>query len=364
MSTTTSITAHPRELRDAAGSWGEGTATIHLPTPSDEADAAQRYATRRRNAERCLDEAGASPTTIHTAAAALASHAHDDGAGVLVVVRGTTTLLSQATPEPVTDEFVAVDSLPHLLPVFAASQARLPHLAVLLDRTGADLYRRTGTGAPLVVDESEGSDDRIHRSHPGGWSQRRFQQIAENAWENNAKEVVEDVLGDHGDTELIVVGGDERAVGFFVDHLPERFRPARRVEGSRHGDVDTFLSNVDTEMADLASRQVAEALRETREAVATDRGAAGEDVLAPLSQGRVRTLVIGDDTFSDDRRRSWFDLEAGVHLGDDEPADGRGTCVSVTDAALFLASRLGVETVVAPAAALPTDPPLAAILHG
>lgn len=364
MSTTTSITAHPRELRDAAGTWGEGTATVHLPTPSDEPDAAKRYATRRRNAERCLDEAGASPTTIHTAAAALASHTHDDGAGVLVVVRGTDTLLSQATTEPIADEFVAVDALPHLLPAFAASQARLPHLAVLLDRTGADLYRRSGSGTPYDVDESEGGDDRIRRSHPGGWSQRRFQQIAENAWENNAKDVVDDVLADHGDVELIVVGGDERAVGFFVDHLPDGLQPARRVEGSRHGDVDTFLANVDTEVADLASRQVADVLRQAREAVATDRGAAGDEALAPLSQGRVRTLVIGDDTFAGDRQRSWFDLEAGVHLGDDQPADGKATSVPITDAALFLASRLGVEIVVAPASALPTDPPLAAILHG
>ena len=36
---------------------------------------------------------------------------------------------------------------------------------------------------------SEGDTEYIHRCHPGGWSQRRFQQRAENPRDDNANDI-------------------------------------------------------------------------------------------------------------------------------------------------------------------------------
>lgn len=384
METTTSLAEHPVELVEAIGRWGSGTATVYLPSRSDVVDAEHRFDIRRRNAIGLLEEAGASAATVATVTAVLERHSHDDGAGLIVVARDDDLVLECRSRHPLDGTHVAVSPLPQLLPLAAAAQADITHLAVLLDRTGADRYHRRGPGATFATAESEGGDHRIHRSHPGGWSQRRFQQIAENAWERNARDVVDDIMsGDDmsGDdmsgketagndqVGIVVVGGDERAVGFFAQHLPERLRPPVHVSGSRHGDHEAFLDAADTAIADVAARRMTALLRDTRGAVEAGRGAAGEEVLDLLGQGRVARVVIGDDTFDAGRPWSTFDFEAGVHTGPraqggTRESNAAAVAAPVTDAALHLAHRRGVESIVAPPAGLRVDPPLLAVLHG
>src|SRR5438067_561092 len=81
------------------------------------------------------------------------------------------------------------------------SPAAVPHLVVLVDRAGADVVafsRRAaahGAGGATVttVGEESGSDPNLRKSNPGGWSQRRYQNRAENLWEQNAKSVADQV---------------------------------------------------------------------------------------------------------------------------------------------------------------------------
>jgi hypothetical protein len=52
-----------------------------------------------------------------------------------------------------------------------------------------------GGGAVTTVGEATGDDPMLRKSNPGGWSQRRYQQRAENLWEENAKAVADQVAG-------------------------------------------------------------------------------------------------------------------------------------------------------------------------
>jgi hypothetical protein len=84
----------------------------------------------------------------------------------------------------------------------------------------------TSAGADMAADadnELEGETQDIARSAPGGWSQRRFQQRAENAWEDNARGVADEVahLARAIDARFVAVAGDVRATAFLVEHLPD-----------------------------------------------------------------------------------------------------------------------------------------------
>lgn len=111
-----------------------------------------------------------------------------------------------------TDE-ATVGPIPQLLPIVRWRQVDPPYVVVLIDRTGADLFgiRR---GSPDLETEIEGDHDELRKVGPGGWSQRRFQQRAEDSWEENAEKVaaaVERIVVQF-QSAFVAVAGDVPAV--------------------------------------------------------------------------------------------------------------------------------------------------------
>lgn len=234
---------------------------------------------------------------------------HQDDQGLLLFVTADGTLAGVHLPDHPDTGRAWLDALPRLGPVLAARAATIAHLVVIADRAGADIE---------VVDhgnaESEsvnGETLHIHRSHPGGWSQRRYQQRAENTWERNAKGVADEVdaLREQIHARLVVVAGDPRAVGFLTDHASERLREVlHHIDGAGRSDGDPFA-----EVADEVHRLEATVVATDRVAVLEQFAAAGqtegvadgpEATLAMLSQGRVAHLLVHDDP--DDDRRAVF----------------------------------------------------------
>jgi hypothetical protein len=83
--------------------------------------------------------------------------------------------------------------LPHLLPLLEWLQSRPAHVTALVDRTGADITLFAGgAGGPTRWCVS-GPDDEIERNAPGGWAQGRYQRRAEDSWEHNAVQVVDEL---------------------------------------------------------------------------------------------------------------------------------------------------------------------------
>lgn len=336
----TASTLTKADLLDLYTKSGEQLATIYLPTPSAVEDAAQRLEIRRKNVLAELELLGVSEAILQNTTAALDELDHPDAVSHLLLVGDGDVFLSHGLTRPVSKVAARVGPTPALLPMLEAIQTDEVHLAVLLDRTGADVLLRDGVGDPLDEFDVDGPDVRVHRSAPGGWSQKRFQQTAENAWENNAREVVDQITAEHPDIDLIIGGGDVRALGFFVESLPSRCTVVT-VDGSRHADQDAFLDEADVVLRDRAAERVVNAVDEWRTASANGSGTVGADVVDHLTQGRVDTLLVVNDTFDVDRPMSTLDFGSGMQSRDAIEAP-------MTDAAVALAHTTGASVLVVP----------------
>jgi peptide subunit release factor 1 (eRF1) len=227
--------------------------------------------------------------------------------------------------------------LPRVGPFIEWAQSAVPHLVVLADRAGADIVvftRRADSigsgGAPVVsVGEDSGEDPVLRKSNPGGWSQRRYQNRAENQWEQNAKEVADHVaaLADETGARLIVVAGDVRALQLLTEHLPERTAELlREVNGSRG--PGSGRDDIAEDVVKLAATVVAEDTVEILRQFKQERGQGDLAVegtkatIEALAAARVDTLLIHDDP--DDDRTAWFGPEPGMVGQSKETVTGLG----------------------------------------
>ena len=328
---------------------GDDIATVFVPTRSDKADADQRFDIQVKNVRKRLEELNAEQDVIDAVLGVLDGYDHHDATSIALVAARGESLLVHPMFRPVARLFVSYGSTPALLPLLEIDQVDAPHVAVLLDRVGADIWYRTDLGTAVETETVDGDDLHIHRSHPGGWSQRRFQQIAENTWEQNAKLVVDEV-GDAitDDVEVVVVGGDVRAVGFFTEHATNRFDDLVVVDGSRAAGPEAFLDNADIALRSRAAEWTASSIRSMRDAIGEDRAVTGHDALKLLAQGRVETLYVGNDTSDRDRPTAYFDFDTPLVL--DETG---GRSAPVTEGAVALAAATGANVIVLPNSTVP-----------
>ncbi len=274
---------------------GSSLVTVYVPTQSDRDDAVQRLDIHRSNITRALREAGASDAVVGVVEKELGALAHSEGQSHLLVANDQGVVFSAAMARPVAQARAFFAPVPVLVPLLGATQVDFRHIAALIDRSGADVMLRSGVNDPLDTFEIDGSHERLHRSAPGGWSQKRFQQAAENAWELNAREVIDEIIADYPDVDLVICGGDVRAVGFFTKHLPERIE-AVVVDGSRQADADAFLDAADVALRDRAAGQQVALLDSFRTALANGNAVKGREVIDMLIQGRVSDLLVVDDS--------------------------------------------------------------------
>ena len=110
---------------------------------------------------------------------------------------------------------------------------------VLADRQGADLVAVRREVGP-VEREVGGHDDPLHKAKPGGWSQRRYQQRAENTWEHNARNVATEIarVVERVDARIVVVAGDVRALELIREDVPKEIaEKLHEVRGGRSEDM-------------------------------------------------------------------------------------------------------------------------------
>lgn len=153
----------------------------------------------------------------------------------------------------------------------------------------------------------EGDEEPIRKVQPGGWSQRRYQNRAENTWEANAKQVA-DRLADIARSEplaFVVVAGDVRAVQFLRDNLVPEVEPIAF-------EIDSGLSSLDELREDLeraAASYEAQTTKTLLERFQEERGQqdraveGAEATLAALRMAQVDTLLVNPDSVSGS---AWF----------------------------------------------------------
>jgi hypothetical protein len=303
----TATTTRDQEL-DALFATEGPMATLYVGRSDQLTDLVPRRALRWRQLREDLAASGADEPTLRALDDAVdrLGPANDS---LVAVATGGQVVWSRQLDAPFADRAVW-EPVPSLLPLLAHEQSRLTHLVVLTDRTGADL--RLDLDGSRMFAQVEGGDDEIERNAPGGWSQRRYQDRAEDSWAHNAARVADTTarLADQTDPALVLVGGDVRAVQLLREHLPARVSP--RVRELRHGggrqpgEDDRPREEEIRVLVDAEARRQATGLLER---FAEDRahGLAADGVAATvvaLARSQAGALLVVDDPADD--RIAWF----------------------------------------------------------
>jgi peptide subunit release factor 1 (eRF1) len=173
---------------------------------------------------------------------------------------------------------------------------------VLVDRSRADLTFCAGAGEPVHRTSVLGSDDEIERNAPGGRSQPRYQQRAEDSWRHNAGQVADAVsrqvtaIG----SKVLLLSGDVRAAQLLLERLPhkpdliiEQLACSRSADGSQ--------SDRPAQLSAALRRSAAMQHAVLPERIQTHLGSDGlavegsRDTINALAAGRVAMLVVSDD---------------------------------------------------------------------
>ena len=232
-------------------------------------------------------------------------------------------------------------AVPHVLPLLRWRQQHPAFTAVLLDRAGADLVVKAAGAAQPVHAEAAGPDDVIERNAPGGWSQGRYQNRAEDSWQHNAgraAEAVADALAAAG-ADLLIVGGDVRAEQYFLDRLPARVRSEvtiKTIPGGRSPDGSQDHRAEEVEAA--VQQYVKEDSLRTLTRVKDRSGPGGRAVQGPaatihaLARGQVDVLLLAPDEpgTGSEPTTAWFgplptdisEHRTGVLVPDGQPRHG------------------------------------------
>jgi Bacterial archaeo-eukaryotic release factor family 2 len=293
-----------REIVRSAGPF----LSLFLNTEQNVEKAAKRTSTRWKTIRSDLDDRGVSPQLLGEIDE-IVPDAHQRGA-CLAAIGGTEQLLHVEHGPPVgPNDEATVGPLPLVRPIIRWRQSQPPYVVVLIDRTGADLFgvRR---GSRDLHAEVEGEHDVIRKVKPGGWSQHRFQQRAEDSWEQNAEQVAGSVERIVLQTQpvFVAVAGDVRAVGLLRASLPKEIDDlVHAIEGERpwDGKGDPIPDEVD----ELVDRHVREAGARLLERFEQERGQRDKAVegaaatAAALTRAQVATLLVGDSVGD---QQLWF----------------------------------------------------------
>lgn len=261
--------------------------SVVLPAPSDAARADHHLDVRWRNLRRSI-EGEWPPALIDDLDRFVAGLDHGDAAGFVIIQRADGQVLVERSTIGMTASLAHAGPWPRLLEVIDHRQRTLPHVVVRTDRAGADIVGYDA-GAVVAVDDVDGDTEHIHRGHPGGWSQRRFQQRAENTWTSNANDVVDAVIAvaDEIRALLVAIAGDVRARRLVADGLRES--AIETVVEIESGDLDGISDDVLRHLDDRHARLQLAVLERLRDSGGpTSRS----EVLDALAAGRVEVLLV------------------------------------------------------------------------
>lgn len=325
--------------------------SLVLTTEAEIDNAAHRNELRWRQVRDELSGQGA-PGDLLAQVDALVPEAHLKGQ-TLVVVGGPhgPAHVGQWPTRPFR-ELARWAPVPSLGPVLERRQEFPAHVLVVADRNGADITAVRHDAARLQL-EAGHQEEALPRVHAGGWSERRFQERAQNSWAHNARDVAHRVadLVDRVDARLVIVAGDVRALQLLRADLPDDVAAlVAEVEGSRAADgaPDVHPAQVERLLAEVVARDTAAMVEKLAEEVGQhDRGRVGvAGTIAALSAAQVQVLLVRDDP--DDERTAWFGddpLVAGLRRSDldglvEHPQEGRLVDVLIRSA---LAGGAGVR---------------------
>jgi hypothetical protein len=341
--------------------------SLYLNAPVAVENAAQRLETAWRSTRKELADSGVDDATLDALEPAVLND-RTDGNSVVAFASHGSLLYSRRLPEELARENAFVGALPYVTPLLSWRQARVPHVVVLADRTGAEILAYVDGSEPVVDEEVTGSHDVIRRAQPGGWSQLRYQHRAEDSWEGNAREIADEVdrVVRSVAAEVVLIGGDVHAVRLLQEHLPEATKPLVQVlesGGGRAADGGTPFTAA--EVLDRIGEAALAKLQRVLDEYQEERGQhdrATDGVAATVEavrKAQVATLLLHDDP--DDERTLFFGpdptlvavrREELTGLGVESPEEGR-----LSDVLVRAAVGTGADVMIVPpgGTAIPND---------
>jgi hypothetical protein len=309
--------------------------SVYLNTERNVANAAQLSQTRWKTVRTDLPDKVVSEAVLEWIDE-IVPEAHLAGDRLAVIADATEVLHVEHGPAHSRNDEATWGPIPRLLPIVRWRQSDPTYVVVMTDRTGADLFglRR---GSPELHAEVEGEHNEIRKVQAGGWSQRRYQQRAEDSWEQNAEQVAERLvrLVDQIEPVFVAVAGDVRAVALLRESLPERVGELVHVVEK---EIPRKLEESDPIPEDLWAL-VHQHVRETTEGLLArfaeergqhDKAVEGVEATArALAMAQVAVLLIADA--SEDDRQLWFGPDPALlgptdqelkELGVDSPEQG------------------------------------------
>jgi hypothetical protein len=287
--------------------------TAYLDARSDQPQAKQVLETRWKSVRADLLANGAPESTLEAIDVEMDKRDHVGGDTLCVVAAGDKVVLAHHLPEPPAQDMGKIGKVPWVGPLLDAAQTMVPHLLVVADRTGARITAITASGQELEADVQASANEDVELVKAGGWSQRRYQNRAVQAWDENAAEVADEVahLAKKLDARLVALTGDVHAVRLLQEHLPQEVAALVRELDSEDADEATRL------VATVVAEDTVRVLQEFKEEKGQhDRAADGPArVIEALQQGKVQTLLVHDD--AEDVRPAWFGPEP-TQIGLDE----------------------------------------------
>lgn len=255
-----------------------------------------------------LAETGADDKTLHAIDEVIGAHSEVAGRhGQFVVAAGGEVLLDSPTRRPPLRELGRWSPLPHVLPYLADRSTQIPHLTVLIDRTGADVFTVLDDLHSERSSVEGGTDYPLRKTGRDVWNERVFQNRVDNAWETNSKEVAQAIVHDlPAAVRVILLAGDVRARTLVSEELakllPQRVEVRQLEHGTRAegGSREALDAEVHSALLHQAWAERHDVLARLQQAVGRhDYAVTGiPAVLDALRKAQVDTLVLSDDPSS------------------------------------------------------------------
>jgi ribosomal protein L7Ae-like RNA K-turn-binding protein len=335
---------------------------------------------RVRGVAERLTEQGAPEAVVEAVRSRLLEGNEGGPAGTLkgravVVASDGTVVLDQALVDVPLREVAEWGPQPDVLPVLRQLPARVPHIRVLIDRTGADI---TYVGTPGQVHDDdteettvEGETFHIRKVRVGGWTHDHWQNQAENQWEANAARVAERIgeyVRQHS-ARFVLIAGDVRARNILAGLADDVWKDlvvtmdeGGRAAGADRAPVDAREGEL---VAEHEARECARVLEQVQAAAAHGLSVTGTGyVVEAMRKNQVETLVLADEPDREFLFVGNTPLELGVDAADIGALGGRAAHQVPAERALVAAAvTTKADVVVLPRAAMPGDIPVAAVLR-
>jgi hypothetical protein len=326
--------------------------TVHVGAESAVEQAADRYELVWRNVEKRLGELDVPAEVVEAVLSARGEHSDGDARLVIATATDGQVLLAApvSTRPPV--DVVEVRPLAHVLPLISDVTARIPHVVVTADRTGADVTAYFDTEKVAKEVTVKGRTLHLKKVQGGGWAHHRYQHRSENQWKENGEDIADTAaqLAAQVDAQLVIGIGDEREVSLVQKALPspwaERYviLPGGRGQGGEDFNDQRVRDAVALHVAQDTLRLLAEFAQERGQAKRACDGLA--DVVQALRKAQVESLLLTTELTAagPDAPRLFFSEEPTVIGLTADEVTGLGAASAAEGPAVDVLVRAAVAT--------------------